>query len=264
MKKILLFILMLALVVSCAITGVAFAGSALNRDYDVTYDARLTADATTNNPGYLVFDKPVDATGKTVTMTMDRMATIMTQNDDGSVFRFTGCASMGGHHKSYRVAGTKGTIENIRGLEPQVMLRYNAWQIPEGMQEINQYTPEWNDKDEELIKKSGHGGGDYLTARAFLECIEEKKMPEHPFDVYGATAMSSVAILGHRSVLNGGAPYDIPDFRLEEDRVKFENDTESPFYSNKGEAPTIPCCSKTDYKPSEEQMDKFHKLMKEN
>ena len=62
---------MLALIVSCAVTGVAFAGSALNRDYDVTYTAKFTADATTENPGYLVFDKPVDATNSTITMTMD-------------------------------------------------------------------------------------------------------------------------------------------------------------------------------------------------
>jgi predicted dehydrogenase len=107
----------------------------------------------------------------TVAMSIDRMATIITQNDDGSVFRITGCAKMGCHHTSYRVAGTNGTIENIRGMAPTVMLRYNAWQIPEGMQEINHYTPEWNDKDEELIKKSGHGGGDYALVRDFIEAV---------------------------------------------------------------------------------------------
>ena len=196
-----------------------------------------------------------------VTMSIDCMATIITKNDDGSVFRFTGCAAMGAHHKSYRVAGTNGTIENIRGMEPEVMLRYNDWQIPEGMQEINRYTPEWNDKDEELIKKSGHGGGDYLTARLFLECMEAGVQPEHPYNVYAATVMSSVAILGHRSVLEGGMPYDIPDFRLEEDRVKYENDRVSPFYSNDGTAPSIPCCSKTDYKPTQKQQDLFHEMM---
>ena len=206
---------------------------------------------------------PVAEDTPSVSMSNDCMATVITQNDDGSVFRITGCASMGGHHKSYRVAGTNGTIENLRGLDPQVMLRYNAWQIPEGMQEINHYTPEWNDKDEELIKKSGHGGGDYITARMFLECLEAGVQPEHPFDVYGAVAMSSVAILAHRSVLEGGAPFDIPDFRLEADREKYKDDRISPFYSNEGDAPTIPCCSKIDYRPSKAQMDKYHKLYNE-
>ena len=51
--------------------------------------------------------------------------------------------------------------------------------------------------------------------------------------------MASVAILSHRSILNGGAPYDIPDFRKEEDRVKYENDHETPFWGPNGEAPTV-------------------------
>lgn len=72
MKKIILLILMLAIVVSCAVTGVAFAGSSVNRDYDVVYTSEFTGEATTENPGYLVFDKPLNATdGKTITMTMD-------------------------------------------------------------------------------------------------------------------------------------------------------------------------------------------------
>ena len=74
MKKVILFILMIALVVTCAVSGIAFAGSSLNRDYDVTYDAKFTADATTQNPGYLVFDKPVSGANGTITMTMDVIA----------------------------------------------------------------------------------------------------------------------------------------------------------------------------------------------
>ena len=185
----------------------------------------------------------------------DRVAVLMTQNDDGSIFRVVGHSSFGGGmHNSYRVCGTEGQIENIRGMDPKVMLRYNEWNKPEGAETSKLYTPEWNDKDEELIKKSGHGGGDYLTPRMFIECIREGKQPEHPFDIYSAVTMSSVAILGHRSVLDGGTPYDIPDFHLEEERVKYENDRLSPFYGADGSAPTIPCCSHTDYKPTEKQI----------
>ena len=70
--------------------------------------------------------------------------------------------------------------------------------------------------------------------------------------------MASVGILAHRSVLDGGMPYDIPDFRREEDRVKFENDTASPFCYSDGRSPTIPCCSKTDYAPTDEMLKQFH------
>jgi hypothetical protein len=193
----------------------------------------------------------------------DRAAIITTQNDDGSVFRVTGCAGFGGHHNSYRICGTRGQIENLRGMGDQMMLRYNAWEIPEGAQELTLYTPEWNDPDEERIKMSGHGGGDYLTARRFLTCVAEGKQPEHPFDVHSAVTMSSVAILAHRSVLSGGIPFDIPDFHSEQARAQYENDTASPFIGADGEAPTVPCCSHPDFHPTEGQLALYRKALSE-
>ena len=76
-------------------------------------------------------------------------------------------------------------------------------------------------------------------------------------DVYFSTRLASVAILSHRSILNGGIPYDVPDFRKEEDCVKYENDNLSPFWYSDGRAPTIPCCSVKDYKPSKKQIANF-------
>ncbi len=191
----------------------------------------------------------------------DEVAIITTQNDDGSIFRVTGCAAFGAHHNAYRVCGTKGQIENLRGMGKQVMLRYNKWDLPEGAECEKLYEPSWNDRDEELIETSGHGGGDYLTVRMFLDCIRQGKQPEHPFDIHSAVAMSSVAILSHRSMLEGGVPYDIPDFHDEACRKQYENDRLTPFYGTDGSAPTLPCCSHPDYKPSEEQIKKFVKLL---
>lgn len=194
---------------------------------------------------------------------MDKAAIITTLNDDASVFSFTGCAAFGGHGNSYRICGTDGQIENIRGTADDIMLRYNDWSVPEGMEEINHYTPKWNDKDEELIKSSGHGGGDFIVSRMFLDCIRDKKEPEMPYDIYSAITMSAVAILAHRSVLNGGIPYEIPDYKNEETRKELENDTDTPFFYTDGREPTIPCCSNTDYKVSDEQMEEYLRLMKE-
>lgn len=191
----------------------------------------------------------------------DRAAIITTQNNDGSIFRVTGCAAFGAHHNSYRVCGTNGQIENLRGMNEKVMLRYNVWSKPEGAEEINMYTPAWNDKDEEIIKSSGHGGGDYLTVRMFVDCIKAKVQPEHPFDIYSAVNMSSVGILSHRSILDGGIPYDIPDFHKEECRKQYENDRLTPFYGSDGSEPAIPCCSHTDYKPTEKQLELYKKLL---
>ena len=192
----------------------------------------------------------------------DKAAIIMTQNDDGSVFRVTGCAAFGAHGNSYRVCGSKGQIENLRGMGNKVMLRYNEWEKPEGEEATQCYEPSWNDPDEELITSSGHGGGDYLTAREFVRCLQAGKQPEHPFDLYSSTVMSSVAILAHRSGLAGGQVYDIPDFRKEEDRVKYENDRLSPFYGEDGSEPTLPCCSKVDFKPTDKQLELYMELIK--
>ena len=191
----------------------------------------------------------------------DRVAIITTQNDDGSIFRFTGCAAFGAHHNAYRICGTEGQIENLRGTD-KVMLRYNAWSKPEDKAEVNCYVPSWNDKDEALIKQSGHGGGDYLTARAFIECIKEGKQPEHPYNIHSAVAMASGAILAHRSVLAGGTSFEIPDYHREECRVQYENDNLTPFWGEDGSAPTLPTCSHPDFAPTEEQIKKNEELLK--
>jgi len=140
------------------------------------------------------------------------------------------------------------------------MLRYNDWEVPEGMSAVNYYMPEWPEDKRELIEKAGHGGGDFFTAYEFLRCIREGV--KHEFDVYFSTVMASVAILGHRSMLEGGKPYDIPDFRKEEDRKLYENDRDTPFYGSDGSKPTIPCCSDINYRPPLEGHKAYLDLIK--
>ena len=238
----------------------------LPRTYYVTHSLGPIMWATGATPrrvtAFNVFEpSPADAPG--ASWSGDRAAVIMTQNDDGSVFRFTGCAAFGGHHNAYRVAGTEGTIENLRGMGEQVMLRYNAWSKPADAEETSLYTPLWNDPDEELIVKSGHGGGDYLITRAFVRAIADGRQPELPFDIYSAVNMSSVAILSHRSALEGGRPYDIPDLRLESERVLWESDRITPFPDENGEK-TISTCSHPDYRPNEEQIRGYYKQLEES
>ena len=207
-----------------------------------------------------VFEPMAEAA--TVRRVGDSAAVVTILNDDESVFRVTGCAAFGAHHNAYRICGKNGQIHNIPGLGQSVMLRYNEWSVPEGMGEINHYEPGWNDKDEELIEGSGHGGGDYLVARMFLDCIKDNKQHEHPYDIYSAVTIASVAILAHRSILNSNQPYDIPDFHNEECRKEYENDRLTPFYGTDGSKPDIPCCSKPDYKPTDEQIKGYFDILK--
>ena len=189
----------------------------------------------------------------------DRGALITTINDDGSVFRFTGCSQFGAHGNAYRICGEKGQMENLRGHGNTMMLRYNSWDIPEGAEEKKVYEPDWNHPKADLINKEGHGGGDFFIAEIFRDCILENKQPE--LDVYVGTLMSAVAILGHRSLLEEGVPYDLPDFRKEEDRVKWEKDTLTPFWGPNGEEPTLPSGSDRNYQPTQKQLENFETLV---
>ncbi|MBO5755759.1 MAG: Gfo/Idh/MocA family oxidoreductase [Clostridia bacterium] len=197
------------------------------------------------------------------TLNADQAGIMLTQNDDGSVFRFTGCSRFGGGAcDSYRICGTKGSIENIRGMGEQVMLRYNRWDTPEGAKQTKLYTPEWNVENEELVKQSDHGGSDFITASIFLDCVKKGVQPPMPYDVYSATLMASVAHLAHRSMLEGARPYDIPDFRREEDRKQYENDYLSIF-APEGSPNHLPCCSHPDYKPTDTQRRLYLDLLAE-
>lgn len=183
-------------------------------------------------------DTPITYDGGITRGVLERAAIIMTQNDDGSVFRVTGTASFGGHECSTRVCGTKAQMESLRDGSHKVLVHYNEWDRPEGLEtdEIS-FVPEWPEEDREHIIAAGHGGGDFIVIREIFRAIRENKKP--CFDEYFATTMASVAILGHRSLLENGTPYDIPDFHNEEDRKKYENDTLSPFYHSDGREPSI-------------------------
>ena len=205
---------------------------------------------------------PTTADIPTATNVGDKAAIVTTLNDDGSVFRVTGCAAFGAHHNCYRVAGTRGQVEKVRGIPNKVMLRYNAWTKPEGMEAENFYEVKWDDDvDLELIKQANHGGADYMIARYFLSCVAEGRQPCHPFDVHSAITMSSVAILAHRSMLEGGKTYDIPDFRNPEDCEKYKDDRLTPYVSSNGDAPTLPCSSNPEFKATEAQLALFKKYV---
>ena len=189
----------------------------------------------------------------------DRGAIVSCFNEDGSVFRVTGWEQFGAHDNTYRICGTKGQIENVRGDTERLILRFNDSDIPEGLKENNSYYPEWNLEDKELAEKAGHGGGDFFTVKVFFDCIRENKQPM--FDVYFGTRLSAVAILAHKSALEYGVPYDVPDFRLEEDRVKWENDFGSPLWGSDGTPPSIPSTELAEYIPTEESMAEYDRAI---
>lgn len=229
----------------------------LPRTYYITHSLAPLMYITGQHP-VRVSAMPVYGYEEDVTGTLnvrDRAAIITTLNDDNSVFRVTGCANFGCHENSYRVCGELGQAENVRGSGGKVMVNYNKWNVPEGMEEHNFYKPEFPEEDKPLLEKAGHGGSDFYVFREFISCIRENRRPE--FDEHFATTMASVAILAHRSILDGNRAFDVPDFRNEEDRAKYENDDLTPFYGKNGEAPTIPACSDVNYVPSKAKLEAY-------
>lgn len=69
--------------------------------------------------------------------------------------------------------------------------------------------PLWKEYEEVGIR-SGHGGMDWLTLRAFVESVKNQTKP--PIDVYDAVAWMVITPLSEASIAKGSMPVDIPDF----------------------------------------------------
>lgn len=186
---------------------------------------------------------PVKVIGKTVGDTEERMkeygrvrgdsvGIMLLEMSNGAVFRINGTSHMAHHGNWYRICGTQGQVETVRGNENAVRIAYNDWCIPEGKDEITIYEPKW-EKDADKADSARHGGGDYWVLRNFADCVRNGKADES-LDVYHAVAMSAVAIFGWRSALNSSEQLNVPDFRLESERKKWENDNLSPFPDENG------------------------------
>lgn len=157
----------------------------------------------------------------------DIVGTMLLTTDSGAVWRVNGnsyCAPTGNW---YRLSGLKGSAETVRGDESSVRLAYSEWHLPTPETPPDKiYSPDWHQGDERAAN-ARHGGGDYWVVKKFLMAIRGE---ERPFpDVYEASSMAAVGILGWRSILEGNRAFDIPDFHSEEERRSWENDDLNPF-----------------------------------
>lgn len=167
----------------------------------------------------------------------DPFGLMMCKMDDGSVFSFSAWSQIGGHGTWYRIACTGGIVETVRYESGRIRVNYNANSVPAGTPRDTVYAPSFP-YDADKAAKCGHAGGDYYISKEFVDVLNGECEPF--FNVYRATAMASVGILGWRSCLEDGKKYTIPDFRREEDKKMYENDFLSPFVKEDGTV-DIPC-----------------------
>lgn len=137
---------------------------------------------------------------------------LITMSNGAVVRNLMGAMSNDSHQQ--RLWGTLGAAEMGHD---GMRLRLGA----SGGSPINKVTPVWEGLGE-LAAKTGHGGGDFWTLYYFArEILTGEK---GPFDIYGAADVTIPGILALRSSLEGGKPYDVPDFRIKAERDKCRND----------------------------------------
>jgi predicted dehydrogenase len=122
----------------------------------------------------------------------------------------------------YVLYGTKGNMENDR-MNPN-LLHVRLMDDPTTDGWVS-YEPK-RQRLAAQAAKTGHGGADFYTLHDFVEAIKAGSPP--PFDVYASADMTLPGILAHRSATQGGKPQEVPDFRDETVRKRYENDHWSP------------------------------------
>jgi hypothetical protein len=152
-------------------------------------------------------------------------------------------------------------MENLRTGNTEMMrVFHDSWDCKPGDEAEKIYQPDFPEEHAEAAKKAGHGGGDFFTNHYFAEAIRKNEQPY--LDVYRGLEMSMLAMQGWRSCLANGAPFEIPDFRQESMRVKYENDDWSPFPEDR--KPGQPWSSiKGEIKPKPEAIENARRVWSE-
>jgi predicted dehydrogenase len=110
----------------------------------------------------------------------------------------------------FRVQGTKGLWMDVAN---SVYIEHQSKQDDEW-----DAADEWFKKyDHPLWKKyetkaegAGHGGMDWFVFNGFIEAVKQKK--QTPIDVYDSVTMSAITPLSEKSIADGNAPQEFPDF----------------------------------------------------
>lgn len=125
------------------------------------------------------------------------------------------------YSRGYAVHGTRGYFEEMTnslfldrdnkdfGKLEEMIAWKEQWNNVETKYAEEFDHPLWKKYLKEGVKL-GHGGMDYLVLRAFFESVMAGV--DMPIDVYDTASWMCISALTEQSVLNGGAPVEIPDF----------------------------------------------------
>jgi predicted dehydrogenase len=154
------------------------------------------------------------ASGKLIKVRLDMMS-----NTPGMVF--------------YSLQGTTGTYESERSGTPARIWtgdgKGHTFDDPHRpWSSLNDYrdrlSSDWKNHIANA-KDSGHGGGDYHTARLFAETCLSGENPD--IDIYDSLEWTAAGLCSQTSIANGGVPIRVPNFK---------NPAERPAYLDSGPA----------------------------
>jgi hypothetical protein len=144
------------------------------------------------------------------------------------------------HNTWYSLYGSKGRLETARasagtGSYTRLYAEYDPFEADYNNAKREDIVPVI---DNDAVKSFGHGGSDYFSAWNFVEKIKGNPKAE-TIDIYMALDMCMCGVFAYRSILAGGIPMEVPNFREKEVREKYRNDRKSVF-ADKDSADYIP------------------------
>lgn len=125
----------------------------------------------------------------------------------------------------YTIYGSMGRAESARedALQGDISRIYANFGDNEQNIDTPVQTYEPKDALSEVSLAYGHGGSDYYVMWNFVEKILGNPDAE-TIDIYEALDMSIPGLLAYRSILQGGIPMDVPNFRLKAPRELYRYD----------------------------------------
>jgi hypothetical protein len=123
----------------------------------------------------------------------------------------------------YCIYGTEGMIESDRWGETHARVNLYLKKDKSTPYE-RRYMPAFPIANALARQTGGHGGSDFYTMHYFLEKILGRADGSNTIDVYTALDMTTPGILAYKSILNGNAPFEAPDFRKKSVREKYRGD----------------------------------------
>ncbi len=119
------------------------------------------------------------------------------------------------YNLGFRVQGTEGIWQEFSEGEFKTGMvhidsvsKKHHWDNPEVFLQSNDH-PLWK-RYEKDAADSGHGGMDFFVDNAFIECI--KRGVDFPLDVYDLATWYAITPLSEKSITEGGALQQVPDF----------------------------------------------------